>query len=226
ARYHAPALRQAGRSARGDRPDGGIARRLARAIGPARAGGPGRRALAAALQEATRRAPAGAAVPGPRRPRRARRQIPVDRDRAGQAQAGRARGAQTLEGASPQGRAVPRARRCVGRCDARSLVHLDADPREPAARAAEAPAPSGAPRPGREDLGELVGPRDLELVVATGGGSLVRPPAQERRGVAEAVALQVVVFHLTHPLDAERLPGEILAGAPATLPARHAAAAS
>src|SRR5439155_5468478 len=224
ARHHAPALRQAGRSARGDRPDGWIARRLARTIGPARACGPGRRALAAALQEAAWRAPAGAAVPGPRRPRRARRQIPVDRDRASQAQAGRARGAQTLEGASPQSREIPRARRRARRCDARPLVHLDADPREPAERAAQAPAPSGAPRPGREDLGELVGTRHLELVVATCRGPLVRPPAQEGRGVAEAVALQVVVFHLAHAFDAQRLPGEILAGAPATLRARHAGA--
>src|SRR5207253_8563353 len=217
-RHHAQALRQAGRSARGDRPDGRIARRLARAIGPARAGGPGRRALAAALQEATRRAPARAAVPGPRC------QVPADRDRAGQAQTGRARGAQTLEGPSPQNGQIPRARRRAGRCDARPLVYLDPDPPEPAARAAQAPAPSGTPRPGREDLGELVGTRHLELVVATGGGALVRPPAQEGRGVAEAVALQVVVFHLAHALDAQRLPGEILAGAPATLRARHAGA--
>src|SRR5207244_13291165 len=138
---------------------------------------------------------------------------PVDRDRPRQAQAGRARGAQALEGASPQSRQALGARRRAGRCDARPLVYLDPDPREPAARAAQAPAPSGTPRPGREDLGELVGARDLELVVATGSGPLVRPPAQERRGVAEAVALQVVGFHLAHPLDAPRPPREVLGGA-------------
>src|SRR6266516_4306747 len=174
---------------------------------------------AAALQEAAWRAPARATVQGPRS------QAPVDRDRAGQAQAGRARGAQTLEGASPDSGEASRACRRAGRFDARPLVHLAADPGEPAARAAEAPAPSGAPRPRREDLGELVGTRDLELVVTTDGGPLVRSPAQEGRGVAEAVALQVVVFHLAHALDAQRLPGEILAGAPATLPAGHAATA-
>src|SRR5207253_11423579 len=97
-------------------------------------------------------------------------------------------------------------------------------PREPVARTAQAPASSGTPRPGGEDLAELVGARDLELVVATGSGPLVRPPAQEGRRVAEAVALQVVVFHLAHPLDAQRLPREVLAGAPATLRAGHAAA--
>src|SRR5207253_2834299 len=65
----------------------------------------------------------------------------------------------------------------AGRGDARPLVHLDADPREPAACAAQAAAPSGALGPGREDLGQLVGTRDLELVVAAGRRALVRPPA-------------------------------------------------
>src|SRR5881628_527426 len=219
ARHHAPALRAAGRSPRGDRRDSRVVGGAARAVGAARARRAGRRAVAAALQEAAWRAPPGATVQGPRR------QIPVDRDRARQAQAGRARGAQTLEGASSRGRKISRARRRAGRFHARPLVRLDADPREPAARAAETPAPSGTPRPGREDLVELVGTRDLELVVTTGRGSLVRPPAQEGRAVAEAVALQVVVFHLAHALDAQRLPGEILAGAPATLATGHTGAA-
>ena len=69
-----------------------------------------------------------------------------------------------------------------------------------------APAGSGAARPGREDLVQVVGGGDLELVVAAVGRLLVRPPAQEGRGVAEPVALQVVVFDLAHPLDPERLP--------------------
>ncbi len=42
--------------------------------------------------------------------------------------------------------------------------------------------------------------------------------------MTEAIALQVVVLHLAHALDAERLPGEILAGAPTALPSGHAAA--
>ena len=65
------------------------------------------------------------------------------------------------------------------------------------------------------------GCRDLELVVAAILGSLVRPPAQERRGMPEAIALQVVVLHLAHALDAQRLPRQVLARAPATLRARH-----
>ena len=40
--------------------------------------------------------------------------------------------------------------------------------------------------------------------------------------MAEAIALQVVVLHLAHALDAQRLPRQILAGAPAALPAGHA----
>src|SRR5207253_3541834 len=123
----------------------------------------------------------------------ASRKIPADRDRPRQAQARRTGGAQTLEGAPPQGGEVLEARRRAGRCDARPLVHLDADPREPAACAAEAAAPSGALGPGREDLGELVGTRDLELVVAAVSGALVRPPAQEGRGAGEPVALQARV---------------------------------
>src|SRR5207244_1631897 len=175
-------------------------------------------AVAAALQEPPRRAAAGPAVEGPRH------QVPVDRDRTGQAQAGGARGAQALEGTSPQSGEILGARRRAGRFHARPLVHLDADPREPAARAAQAPAASGAPRPRREDLVELVGARDLELIVTAVGGPLVRPPAQERRGVSKAIALQVVVLDLAHPFDPQRLPREILTGAPAALPPGHAAA--
>src|SRR5262249_7717657 len=48
--------------------------------------------------------------------------------------------------------------------------------------------PASAPS---KDLGELGGGRDLELVVAAVGRRLVWSPAQERRGVAEAIALQV-----------------------------------
>ena len=84
-------------------------------------------------------------------------------------------------------------------------------------RAASAPTATRA-----EDLLELVRRRDLELIVAAVGRRLVGPPAQEHRRVAEAVALHVVVLHLAHALDAQRLPRQILAGAPAALAAGHA----
>src|SRR5215471_14896127 len=71
--------------------------------------------------------------------------------------------------------------------------------------------------PRAEHLLELVGRRDLELVVAAFVGPLVGPPAHEDRGMAKAVALQVVVLHLAHALDAQRLPRQILARAPAAL---------
>ena len=72
-----------------------------------------------------------------------------------------------------------------------------------------------------EHLRELVSGRDLELIVAAVGRLLVRAPALEDRGVTEAIALQVVVLHLADALDAQRLPREILARAPAALPAGH-----
>src|SRR5689334_3232064 len=59
-----------------------------------------------------------------------------------------------------------------------------------------------------EDLFQLVGLGHLELVIATVARRLVGSPAQEDRGMAEAIALQVVVLHLAYPLDAQRLPGE------------------
>src|SRR5687768_13760568 len=72
-----------------------------------------------------------------------------------------------------------------------------------------------------EDLGELVGRRHLQLVVAAVAGRLVEPEAQEGGGVAEAVSLQVVVLDLAHALDAQRLPRQILARAPAALASGH-----
>ena len=73
-----------------------------------------------------------------------------------------------------------------------------------------------------EDLLELGGRRDLELVVAAVSGLLVSAPAQEDRGVAETVALQVVVLHLADPLHAQGLPREVLARAPPALSPGHA----
>src|SRR6185369_4182007 len=54
------------------------------------------------------------------------------------------------------------------------------------------------------------------------GGRLVGAPAQEGRGMAKAVALKVIVFHLAYTLDAQRLPRQVLARAPAALAAGHA----
>src|SRR6185436_12003059 len=73
-----------------------------------------------------------------------------------------------------------------------------------------------------EDLLELVSRRDLELIVAALGRRFVGAPPQKDRGVAEPIALHVVVLDLAHALDPQRLPREILARAPAALPARHA----
>src|SRR5688572_24710727 len=78
----------------------------------------------------------------------------------------------------------------------------------------------GAIRP--ENRGKFESRSDLELIVAAVLRRLVVAPAHERRGVAEAVALHVVVLHFAHPFDAQRLPREILAGAPPAMPARHA----
>src|SRR6266571_9346310 len=72
-----------------------------------------------------------------------------------------------------------------------------------------------------EDLGELGGRSDLELVVAAVRRPLVGTPAQEHGRMPEAGALQVVVLHLADALDPERLPGEVLALAPAAGRARH-----
>ena len=150
-----------------------------------------------------------------------RAEASADRDRPRAAQGGRAGRARALEGAPSRGGGAPGAGGRAGRLDARPLVDLDAHPGQPAARAGGAAAGSGAAGSGRGTRprrpSQLVGRRDLELVVAAVAGRLVRPPAQEDRRVAEAVALQVVVLHLAHALDPQRLPGQVLAGAPAAL---------
>src|SRR6478735_8822343 len=75
---------------------------------------------------------------------------------------------------------------------------------------------------GTEDRGKLKSRSDFELIVAAVRGRLVVTPAKERRSVAEAITLHVVVLHFADPLDTERLPRQILAGAPAAHAARHA----
>src|SRR5687768_9277539 len=71
-----------------------------------------------------------------------------------------------------------------------------------------------------EDLLELVRSRDLELIVAAVRRPFVVAPALKDRGVTESRPLHVVVLHLAHPFDAERLPRKILARAPAALAPR------
>src|SRR5213593_4534312 len=68
-----------------------------------------------------------------------------------------------------------------------------------------------------EDLLELVRGRDLELIVPAVERSLVGAPAQKDRSVAKPRSLHVVVLDLTHALDAQWLPREILPRAPAAL---------
>src|SRR5262245_23180273 len=75
-----------------------------------------------------------------------------------------------------------------------------------------------------EDLRGLVRGRDLEPLVGAALRLPVGPPALEDGSVPEARALHVVVSHLAHALDPHRLPCQVLARAPAALPARHARA--
>src|SRR3954469_4398669 len=75
-----------------------------------------------------------------------------------------------------------------------------------------------------EDLLEFVRSRDFELIVSAVVWRLVRTPPQEDRGVAEPVALHVVVLHLAHALDADRFPRQVFPRTPAALAAGHARA--
>src|SRR5262245_41354034 len=72
-----------------------------------------------------------------------------------------------------------------------------------------------------KDLLELVRGRDLELIVAAVCRLFVGTPALKDGGVTETRSLHVVVLDLADALDPQRLPREILAGAPTALPARH-----
>src|SRR5712671_1176288 len=76
--------------------------------------------------------------------------------------------------------------------------------------------------PRGENPGQLHCGDFFQLVVAAGARVLVRAPALEVRGVAEAVALQVIVSDLADARGAERLPAQVLAAVPAAGGARHA----
>ena len=201
----------------GDRHAAIDARRLARALlelSAPRARGPGRRAVAAALPEA-------AGEPPRVQPSQAAAcQASADRDRP-RAQGGCAGGLERWKARHP-GRPRTRARRRAGRRHARPLTP----------GRASASTCSTCRRCGRlrsrstrdeKTFSSSIRRRDLELVVAAVARPLVGPPAQEDRGVAEAIALQVVVLHLAHPLDPQRLPRQVLARAPAALRRRACA---
>src|SRR2546421_3651814 len=74
-----------------------------------------------------------------------------------------------------------------------------------------------------EDLGELVGDGRLELIVGARARIPVGPPVLEPGGVAEAVALEVLVRDFGDELDPQRLPAHVLLGIPAAGRARHTA---
>src|SRR5437762_6532213 len=86
-----------------------------------------------------------------------------------------------------------------------------------------ATSPSSRPTSGAEDVGQLRGNDDLELVVGAGLGIAVGAPALEVGRVAEALALHVLVGDLANKLGAQRLPRHVLALAPAAEPAGHRA---
>src|SRR5689334_15558535 len=67
---------------------------------------------------------------------------------------------------------------------------------------------------GREQRSELRGRRRVELIEPAVARRLVGPPPQEVRGVAEALALQVVVGDLGDEAELERLPAQIFVAVP------------
>src|SRR3954469_20213698 len=68
---------------------------------------------------------------------------------------------------------------------------------------------------GPEKNGQFGGDDGLELAVGAGAGVAVGAPPAEGGGVAEAVALHVVVGDLDHQLGAQQLEREVLARVPA-----------
>src|SRR6478735_11939878 len=75
----------------------------------------------------------------------------------------------------------------------------------------------GPNRSDAEDLVQLHGHRRVELLVGARRRLAVGAPALEARGVAEAVALQVLVRDLGDEVESQRLPREVLARVPPAL---------
>ena len=209
------------------------ARRAAGALGPAGAGRPRRRAVAAALREAGGRAAAGAAVEAPRTPSRPLIEIaraPTEDAALAGLERWKARHPAAAAHLQPADVLVDRMR---GRSTTWTRIRINLEHVPEHERPQPEPLdPDDAPerlergqraiRRRAEDLRELVRRRDRELVVGAAGRCPVGAPAQEDGGVTEAVALHVVVFDLAHAFDAERLPRQILARAPSALAAGHA----
>ena len=174
-RHRPGAVRSDRRPVGGDGRGGRVAGRAARAGGQGRGGGPARRAVAAALREADRRGPPGAAVQAPQRRVRVRSGSPgarqaqrahwttaehqaADRDRA-RGQQGRGDGGPgTLEGDASRGMAEARAGRRPGRLDARPQLELVPDPAQPAARPGIRTPAARAPGSRLRPLGRGSGP--------------------------------------------------------------------
>src|SRR5262245_55949279 len=62
----------------------------------------------------------------------------------------------------------------------------------------------------------------FELGIGAIGGLLVRAPSAKARHMTEACALHVFVSDFDHQLGPQRLPGQVLALAPAALASRYA----
>ena len=144
------------------------------------AGRPGRRAVAAALPEAGRRAAAGAAVQGAQEPDRpARLHQAAARDRAREVEGGRARRARALEGEAPGGGGAAAAAGRAGRLDARPLVVLVARAREPGARPGSGAARAGAARVRLRPVGRPAVDRGADRRLE-GAWSRANPPLNGR----------------------------------------------
>src|SRR5690606_23426500 len=73
----------------------------------------------------------------------------------------------------------------------------------------------------RQDVGEVIAHRLLELLVRARGGVAVLAPATELRRVPEPVPLHLVVRHLEDALGSQRRERQVLPRAPARHGARH-----
>src|SRR4029077_4400251 len=73
----------------------------------------------------------------------------------------------------------------------------------------------------RENRRQLLRRNHFKLRIRTVAGVLVLGPSAELRRMTEPVSLHVVVSDLHHQFGSQRFPRQVLALAPAALPARH-----